>query len=232
MTEEITHTRSIRSFVRRNRRMTTGQKKALDKYWPRYGIELADKKPDLDQLFRRKAPRILDIGCGMGDATVEIAKNNLQMDLIAVEVHQPGIGNTIRLANGQQLNNLRIIAADIVEVLQQKLFVNDFDKVLIYFPDPWPKKRHHKRRLINTRFLDLLLPCLKSHARLYIATDWQDYAEQIREVCDENPGLRNLAGTRQYAPRPAWRPKTKFESRGRNMGHDVWDFAYAFTYRA
>jgi len=212
--------------------MTTGQKKALDKYWSRYGIELEGKKPDLDQVFNRKAPRILDIGSGMGNATVEIAKNNLHMDMVAVEVHLPGIGNTIRLATGQRLNNLRIISADIVEVLQQELFVNDFDKVLIYFPDPWPKKRHHKRRLINTGFLDLLLPCLKSNARLYIATDWQDYAEQIREVCDQKQGLRNLAGANQYAPRPVWRPKTKFESRGRNLGHAVRDFAYAITHRA
>ncbi|MDX1518525.1 MAG: tRNA (guanine(46)-N(7))-methyltransferase TrmB, partial [Gammaproteobacteria bacterium] len=141
---DISRTRPIRSFVRRNSRMTTGQKRALDKYWSRYGIK-PDKETDLDKIFMRRAPKVLDIGSGMGDATIELASKIPQMDFVAVEVHQPGIGNLIRLANERKLSNIRIISEDIVTLLNSGIFKNCFDKVLIFFPDPWPKKRHHKR---------------------------------------------------------------------------------------
>ncbi len=223
----LSNPRSIRSFVRRDSRMTSGQKKALEKYWTEYGIEAAGGRPDLDREFGRRAPRVLDIGSGMGDATVQLAANYPQFDWIAVEVHRPGVGNTLRLGAERRLSNLRVISEDIVTLLEHGGLDNAFDKVLILFPDPWPKKRHHKRRLIRESFIRCLLPCMKPHGRLYIATDWEDYAGQILAICDQSPELLNLAGRGHYAPRPAWRPRTKFESRGQNLGHAVRDFAYA-----
>lgn len=226
MTEEALHSRRIRSFVRRNSRLTSGQKKALENHWREYGIEIKGELPALDTVFGRRAPCVLDIGSGMGDTTIEMACRHPGLNFVAVEVHQPGVGNLIRRAHSGDITNVRIISEDIVDVLHSKALVNAFDKILILFPDPWPKKRHHKRRLITTTFIDALLPCLKRHGRLYIATDWQDYAEQILDVCDQHPSLANLAGKGCYAPRPAWRPPTKFENRGLGLGHEVRDLAY------
>jgi tRNA (guanine-N7-)-methyltransferase len=226
MSPDITHPRSIRSFVLRNSRMTAGQKKALEHHWPDYGIELQPQLPDLDRAFKRRAPRVLDIGTGMGDTTIEMARKRPDLDFLAVEVHQPGVGNLLRRAHEERLANVRIISADILEVLAQDTLINAFDTVLILFPDPWPKKRHHKRRLIKPAFLRSLLPCMRPHGRLYIATDWLNYADHILEVCEAHPALENLAGPGRYAPRPLWRPATKFETRGLDLGHEVRDFAF------
>lgn len=218
--------RSIRSFVRRNSRMTSGQQKAYENNWNRLGIQPTGQPLVLDHIFHRAAPRVLDIGSGMGDATIELAMKYPHFDFVSIEVHQPGVGNILKLANQHGINNLRVISEDIVTLFHQQMFKRDFDKVLIYFPDPWPKKRHHKRRLINHNFISSLLPAMKPHARLYIATDWEDYAEHIIETVDAHAGLINLAGVRRFSPRPHWRPKTKFERRGENLGHTVRDFVY------
>lgn len=227
MASEHSPQRAIRSFVRRDSRLTRGQKHAIEQHWDKYGIDFSDSKLNLKQIFQRTASKVLDIGCGMGDSTITMATQNPDKDYLAVEVHKPGVGSLIRKAVAAELNNIRIISHDIIDVLHQQLNSASFDEIYIYFPDPWPKKRHHKRRLINPEFLNYLKPVLKQHGRLFIATDWQDYADQILTVCDSDHDLLNLAGKGSSAPRPHWRPVTKFESRGEKLQHGVWDFVYA-----
>lgn len=219
--------RHIRSFVRREGRMTASQKYALEHYRDQYGVEFGDAEIDLDGIFHRTAPRILDVGTGMGDTTIALAKAHPENDYLAVEVHRPGIGSLLReiVANG--LTNVRIIDHDVIEVLQYQIPRNSLDLVYIFFPDPWPKKRHHKRRLINESFLSILGERMKPHARLFIATDWQDYAEHIMRTFEHCANFINLAGAAGHAPRPHWRPRTKFERRGHKLQHQVWDFVFA-----
>ncbi len=224
---ELLSRRPIRSFVLRQGRLTTGQSQALEKHWPLYGIEYSPNTLDLDQIFGRHAPKILEIGSGMGDVTLSLAKQHPENDYLAVEVYKPGIGGLIRQADSANINNIRIICHDIVEVIEYQIENRCLDEVYIFFPDPWPKKRHHKRRLVNPGFMSLLTTKLKTHARLFIATDWRDLAEQILAVCDSTSNLVNLAGPGNYALRPYWRPLTKFEQRDRNLSHEYWDFAYS-----
>ena len=211
----------------RQGRLTKGQSQALEQYWSQYGIDFTAKKLDLDHVFNRSAPRILDIGSGMGDSTLQLAEAHPENDYLAVEVHRPGVGALIRQAALKNIHNIRIINHDVMDVLRHQLLMTCLDEVYIFFPDPWPKKRHHKRRLINPPLLELLLPTLKPHGRLFIATDWAELAEHVLNICDNTPGLYNLAGKGNATPRPAWRPLTKFEQRGKRLEHPVWDFAYA-----
>ena len=220
----------IRSFVLRDGRMTSAQKDALESSWPIHGIEFSKAPLDLHKVFARHAPRILEIGTGMGDATGQMAENYKENDYLAIEVHRPGIGSLIRQIEKKKLSNIRLISHDIVEVLKYQLPEDSIDCVYIFFPDPWPKKKHHKRRLINSSLLSLIKPILKKHGRLFISTDWENYAEQIIELIGCESGIINLAGENQYSPRPRWRPMTKFEKRGLNKGHRVFDFALAFKY--
>lgn len=220
----------IRSFVLRDGRMTSAQKHALESSWPIHGIEFSKAPLDLYKTFGRHAPRILEIGTGMGDATGQMAENHKENDYLAIEVHRPGIGSLIRQIEKKKLSNIRLISHDIVEVLKYQLPEDSIDCVYIFFPDPWPKKKHHKRRLINSSLLSLIKPILKKHGRLFISTDWENYAEQIIELIGCESGIINLAGENQYSPRPRWRPMTKFEKRGLNKGHRVFDFALAFKY--
>lgn len=208
--------------------MTAAQAQALEREWPRYGIEYTSTPLDARQLFRRDAPLTLDIGPGMGLTTVGLASACPQRDYLAVEVHRPGIGSLLHHASKAGLTNIRAINHDAVEVIHDMLPDNSLDQALILFPDPWPKKRHHKRRLLNADFARLLRPKLKDHALIYIATDWQDYAEQIPEPFEQN-GYINLAGPGRRAPRPYWRPQTKFEQRGLHLGHRVADFVFCRT---
>lgn len=219
----------IRSYVLRPGRITAGQAKALEKYWGKYGIEFSQDLLDLDLVFNRSAPRILEIGAGMGEVSMALAKKHPENDYLAIEVHRAGIGSLIRQAASAELGNIRVICHDVVESLKQQIPDRSLDEVYIFFPDPWPKKRHHKRRLISPELVTLLCRKLKCHARLFIATDWQDLAEHVLDVCDSVPGLINLAGQGHYAPRANWRPLTKFEQRGRKLGHQVWDFAYGLA---
>ena len=228
MTADTNQHPPIRSFVLRDGRMTAAQKDALETSWPIHGIEFSKVPLDLHKIFARHAPKILEIGTGMGDATGQMAENHKENDYLAIEVHRPGIGSLIRQIEQKKLPNIRLISHDIVEVLKYQLPENSIDCVYIFFPDPWPKKKHHKRRLINLSLLSLIKPILKKHGRLFIATDWENYAEQINELIACESGIVNLAGENQYAPRPRWRPMTKFEKRGLNKGHQVFDFALAF----
>lgn len=207
--------------------MTDAQRQAIKKYWPVYGVEFSKSQLDLDLLFQRTAPKILDIGTGMGDVTATLARIHPDHDYLAVEVHRPGVGSLIRRIVHDGLTNIRISNHDVTDVLRYQLPADSLDMVYIFFPDPWPKTRHHKRRLINAEFLQFLKKSLKANGRVFIATDWQDYAEHILETFSSDRDFINLAGTGR-APRPYWRPGTKFEKRGQKLEHAIWDFAYGY----
>ncbi|HEY7987054.1 MAG TPA: tRNA (guanosine(46)-N7)-methyltransferase TrmB [Methylophilaceae bacterium] len=223
-TEESEHHRSIKSFVLRQGRISTAQKKAYDELLPRYGIAYSQEFMDWDKAFGRKAPQILEIGFGMGTATAHIAKMQPDQDYLGVEVHTPGVGALMRLLAADDLSNVRIIQHDAVEVLRDMIAPGTLDGVHIFFPDPWPKKRHHKRRLIQTELLQLLASRLKVGGYVHLATDWQDYAEWMLELLSAEALLKNTAV--DYALKPAYRPETKFERRGLNLGHGVWDIVF------
>ncbi len=216
--------RPIRSFVLRAGRMGSGQVRALSTLAPRYVLPYQAKTIDCTQVFGRVAPVTLEIGFGMGDATAAIAAAHPQMDFIGVEVHQPGVGALLQRIDERQLSNLRIVQHDAVEVLQHMLAPASLAGVHVYFPDPWHKKRHHKRRLIQPALVALLATRLARGGVLHCATDWQDYAEQMLQVLGDCPALANT--TAGYADRPEMRPMTKFEARGMRLGHGVWDLLF------
>lgn len=222
--EDLTQ-RRIRSFVLRQGRLTKGQERALETGWPKHGLEYASQSIDLNQLFsRNESKKILEIGFGMGDATAKIAQTLPDCDFLAVEVHTPGVGSLLKLIEELALTNIRIIQHDAVEVLQNMLPENSLDGVHIFFPDPWHKKRHHKRRLIQAEFVILLCSKLKTGGYIHVATDWQEYAEWVLEVLKNEPQLQNTAAV--YAEKPSYRPLTKFENRGLKLGHGVWDLVF------
>jgi tRNA (guanine-N7-)-methyltransferase len=216
--------RHIRSFVLRQGHLSPAQQRAVDTLMPRYGIPYSAQPLDLDQAFGRSAPKILEIGFGMGDSTATIASAHPENDYLALEVHTPGVGNLLKLIDERGLTNLRIIQHDAVEVLRDMIADDALDGVHIYFPDPWHKARHNKRRLIQTPFIAKLMPKLKAGGYFHSATDWEDYAMQMLEVLSAEPLLENTA--EGYAPRPEWRPLTKFEQRGIRLGHGVWDLLF------
>jgi tRNA (guanine-N7-)-methyltransferase len=221
---EALHMRRIRSFVTRAGRVSTGQRRALDELGPRFVLPYAEQQPDWDAVFARRAPRVLEIGFGMGATTADIAARRPQDDFLGVEVHEPGVGALLKLIDEQNLSNIRIVQHDAVEVLEQMIAPASLDGVHIFFPDPWHKARHHKRRLIQPKFVALLVSRLKPGAYLHCATDWQNYAEQMLEVLGAEAALENTAEA--YAPRPDYRPVTKFERRGLRLGHGVWDLIF------
>jgi tRNA (guanine-N7-)-methyltransferase len=219
--------RHIRSFVLRAGRMTPAQERALTELWPSYGVDLGDDPVDLEAIFGRRGPRCLEIGFGIGEVIGSLAENHPHIDYVGVEVHRPGVGRLLLRAEQAGLSNLRVICHDAVEVLKDK-FQNDcFDEILVFFPDPWHKKRHHKRRLIEPHFVACLAAKLRPGGVLRLATDWQAYAEQMLAVCNADPHLASLSADRTYVPRPDFRPPTRFEKRGERLGHGVWDLAYA-----
>ena len=218
--------RQLRSYVRRAGRITTAQARALRELWPKYGVEFSPHAADLDAIFGRTAPRLLEIGFGNGEVLTTVAMQRRDWDCVGIEVHEPGVGRAMLQAESAQLSNLRVFRHDAIDVLTQQIPDDSFDEIFIFFPDPWPKKRHHKRRLIQRPFAELLTSRLRSGGTLRLATDWQPYAEQIREVLDACPGLTSCAGQSGYAPRPSIRPLTRFERRGQRLGHAVWDLEY------
>ena len=224
--------RHIRSYVLRQGRVSPAQQRAVETLLPRYGIPYAAQPLDLDQAFSRAAPKILEIGFGMGDSTAAIAQAAPENDYLALEVHTPGVGNLLKLIDALQIANIRIIQHDAVEVLRDMIADSTLSGVHIFFPDPWHKERHNKRRLIQTPFVAQLVrklrPACPELGRrggyIHIATDWQDYAEQVLHVLSEEPLLENMAA--DYVPRPDYRPLTKFEQRGIRLGHGVWDMVF------
>jgi tRNA (guanine-N7-)-methyltransferase len=212
---------AVRSYVRRAGRMGSGQQRALAELAPRFVVPYQPSPSDAAALFGRHAPLVLEIGFGMGAATAKIARDQPDIDFLGVEVHEPGVGALLRLIGQQGLTNVRIVQHDAVEVVQHMIAPASLAGVHVYFPDPWPKKRHHKRRLIQPPFVSLLASRIAVGGYLHCATDWQPYAEQMLEVLTGEPLLVNTADG--YATRPSWRPQTKFEARGRALGHGVWD---------
>jgi tRNA (guanine-N7-)-methyltransferase len=218
--------RAIRSFVKRAGRVTVAQQRALAEFWPRYGIDAGVAPLDLVALFGRQAPCTLEIGFGDGETLVALAAANPQRDYLGLEVHTPGVGHCLLRAAAASLTNLRIAQHDAVEVLEHSIAPGSLDEVLIYFPDPWPKKRHHKRRLVQPPFAALLATRIARGGRLRLATDWSPYAEWMREVLDASAAFDSVAGAAGYVPRPAARPVTKFERRGTRLGHEARDLEY------
>jgi len=216
--------RSIRSFVRRNGRITTSQQRAIESL--NQFVLPIDEKLDLNTIFARNAERHLEIGFGMGDSLAEMAENNPQHDYIGIEVYQAGVGHLLLEIEKRLLTNIRILSTDAVNVITNQLTPQSIDAVYIFFPDPWHKKRHHKRRLIQTNFIDLLATILNINGKLYIATDWENYANHILTTLDQHLAFNNLFGEGNFAPRTEQRPLTKFEKRGQRLGHHVWDFVY------
>jgi tRNA (guanine-N7-)-methyltransferase len=215
--------RPIRSFVRRAGRMTLGQERALSTLWPRYGVEI-DSLLNLENLFGRQAEKHLEIGFGKGEALINMASKHPEHDYLGIDVHRPGVGHLLLEIEKAQLTNVRVICADAVELLERYLPSQSLDSVYIFFPDPWHKKRHHKRRLIQPDFITLLANRMKSGGYLHLATDWQAYAEYQLQVLEAAPEFMNC--TDGFAQRAVERPLTKFEQRGLRLGHRVWDLCY------
>jgi len=219
--------RPIRSFVMRTGRMTTGQARALEDLWPRYGVEYSPAPLSLDVLFGRRASRTLEIGFGNGEHLAALAASHPERDYLGIEVHRPGVGHLLMLAANHNLTNLRASAHDAVEVLRDQIPPAALNEVLVLFPDPWHKKRHHKRRLIQPPFVELVASRLAPGGILKLATDWEPYALQMLEVLRGAHALfTNLSPTGDWVPRPDERAPTRFEKRGTRLGHGVWDLAF------
>lgn len=217
--------RRIRSYVRREGRLTPGQQRNLDTLWPRYGLDPADGPFDWDAVFGRAAPKVLDIGFGAGESLLELAAAHPDRDYIGIEVYRSGVGRVLGGLEQQGLTNVRVFCADAVEVLADAIADASLDAVLLYFPDPWPKKRHHKRRIVQTSFADTIARILKPGGIWWLATDWANYAESMRDVLDPHPGFTNIGEDNGFAKAPD-RPLTRFESRGSRRGHSIFDLAY------
>jgi tRNA (guanine-N7-)-methyltransferase len=219
--------RPIRSFVMRAGRMTVGQSRALEDLWPRYGVEYAALPLDLDALFGRRAPRTLEIGFGNGEHLAVLAVAHPERDYFGIEVHRPGVGHLLMLAADNELTNLRASQHDAVDVLREQIAPGTLDEVLVLFPDPWHKKRHHKRRLIQSPFVELIATRMKSGGIFRLATDWEEYARQMLEVLSASTTLfANESASGGWIPRPEDRAPTRFEKRGARLGHGVWDLAF------
>ena len=226
-TKDITQ-RAIKSFVRRNGRLTPGQEKALIEYWPLYGIDYQASLVDLDEITSDFQALKLEIGFGSGEALISMAQNDSTSLYIGIEVHEPGVGRCLNRIRQNELVNLRLIKHDAIEVMQHMFTPNSLDRVLLFFPDPWHKKRHNKRRIVNQRFRDLLARLLKPGASLHMATDWQDYAEHMAREMLNDSRFNNMGDENGYSLRPDYRPETRFETRGLKLGHGVWDLLFQY----
>jgi tRNA (guanine-N7-)-methyltransferase len=216
--------RPIRSYVRREGRLTAGQQRALETLWPRFGIEYSDKMLDLAAIFGRSGPITLEIGFGNGESLAQMAHAAPERDFLGIEVHRPGVGHLLQRTEALGLSNLRVMCHDAVEVLKHQIPPGSLDTVQIFFPDPWHKKRHHKRRIIQPEFVALLAMRIAPGGTLHLATDWKDYAEHMLAVMRESAAFRNTAA--DFATRPTRRPLTRFEQRGHRLGHGVWDVVF------
>lgn len=216
--------RAIRSYVLRQGRVSNAQRRAHETLLPRYGVPFERRPLDLDALFGRRAARILEVGFGMGETTAEIAAAHPDNDYLAIEVHTPGVGSLLKRIEERGLSNIRIVQHDAVEVLEHMIVPATFHGVHVFFPDPWPKKRHHKRRLLQAPFVALLASRLKPGGYIHVATDWEEYAQEVLRVLSGEQQLENSAA--KFAPRPEGRPLTKFEERGLKLGHRIWDIVF------
>ena len=219
--------RTIRSFVCRAGRLTPGQERALTQLWPRYGVASHDTMIDINTLFGRKAPTVLEIGFGNGQSLLAMAANAPETNFIGIEVHRPGIGALLTGIDEMHLTNVRIFQADAIQVLQQAIPDHSLQAVYLFFPDPWHKKRHHKRRIVQPEFVQLVQRKLIANGTLHMATDWQEYAEHMLATMENNANFSNQAGAGNYSAKPDYRSTTKFEQRGERLGHGVWDLIFS-----
>ncbi|WP_409524217.1 tRNA (guanosine(46)-N7)-methyltransferase TrmB [Nitrincola sp. MINF-07-Sa-05] len=231
MSEEIEQKslRSVRSFVIRAGRMTEGQERAMQENWPVFGLELSAGMQDFSQVFGRDADIVLEIGFGMGASLAEMARLMPQKNFIGIEVHPPGVGRLLSHVRDEEIGNIRVYREDALEVLEKCVPDASLETVQLFFPDPWPKKRHNKRRIVQPAFADLIRRKLKLGGQFHMATDWGPYAEHMMEVMSAAEGYENQAGEGQYSPQPEWRPVTKFQKRGEDLGHGVWDLIFVRT---
>ncbi len=219
----------VKSYVKREGRLTKGQEKALEEHWPTMGIEYRNETISLVEAFDRDAPVVLEIGFGMGKSLVEMAAAAPEKNFIGIEVHKPGVGACLGDAGELGLSNLRVMEHDAVEVLKNMLPDESLSRLQLFFPDPWHKKRHHKRRIVQAEFVELIRTKLAIGGHLHMATDWEPYAQHMAEVVNNNSAYTNTAAEGDYVPRPDYRPITKFETRGQKLGHGVWDLIYERT---
>ncbi|MGL4456646.1 MAG: tRNA (guanosine(46)-N7)-methyltransferase TrmB [Plesiomonas sp.] len=227
--DEGRYLRKIRSFVRRQGRLTKGQELALESYWSEMGVDFQEQPLDFTALFGRDAPVVLEIGFGMGASLVEMAKNAPEKNFFGIEVHTPGVGACLSLAHEMGVTNLRVMCHDAIEVLEKMIPDASLSGMQLFFPDPWHKARHHKRRIVQLPFAEQLRGKLAIGGVFHMATDWENYAEHMLEIMQAAPGYRNLSTTGDFMPRPEQRPLTKFERRGHRLGHGVWDLMFERT---
>ncbi len=218
--------RPVRSYVRRSGRLTEGQAGALELLWPRFGVEPDNTLLDYQKLFERNAPTFVEIGFGMGQSLVEMAMQRPQHNFIGVEVHQPGVGSLLCQIKQFKLENIRVISADAVKVMSSAIPLDSLGGVYLFFPDPWHKRRHHKRRIVQAAFVDTIVRRIKPGGIFHMATDWQSYAEQMLCVAEGCEQLSNLAGKGNFNPDAGGRVETKFERRGLRLGHGIWDLIF------
>lgn len=218
--------RKVRSYVLRKGRLTIAQQNALDELWPHYGIENRQTVLDFNDHFDREADVIVEIGFGNGESTWQMAQQEADKNFIGIEVHEPGVGQLLMKLEEHGIENVRVACEDAVTFFQNRIKTGSLTGVRIYFADPWPKKRHHKRRIIQAEFVNVLARCMARESILHLATDWQPYADHVLEVMQASPDFINLSLTGDYCERPAWRPYTKYEQRGERLGHQVRDLLY------
>lgn len=216
----------VKSFVKREGRLTKGQAKALEDLWPTMGIEYTDSSINFAEAFENNAPVVLEIGFGMGKSLVEMAKAQPDLNFLGIEVHKPGVGACLAYAGELNVKNLRVMEYDAVEVLKHAIGDSSLQRVQLFFPDPWHKKRHHKRRIVQPEFVELVATKLAQGGHFHMATDWEPYAEHMLEVMQASERYANTSETHDFVPRPEYRPITKFEVRGQKLGHGVWDLIF------
>ncbi|MFC0308735.1 tRNA (guanosine(46)-N7)-methyltransferase TrmB [Gallibacterium trehalosifermentans] len=225
-TEDGRYMRKVRSFVLRTGRLSEAQKRAMNDNWAFFGLEHQQQPFDFAKIFGNTHPVILEIGFGMGQSLVTMAKQNPQYNYLGIEVHTPGVGACIATALEQKVNNLRVICHDAIEILQDNISDNSLAGLQLFFPDPWQKAKHHKRRIVQTPFIELIMQKLTPNGFIHMATDWENYAEHMLEVLRSQSNLSNTSITNDFIPRPDSRPLTKFEQRGQRLGHGVWDLYF------
>jgi len=218
--------RTIKSFILRQGRLTHGQQRALDEQWPVFGIDYEATPLDFNQLFGNDNPVVLEIGFGNGESLLQMAAESPELNFIGIEVHRPGVGHLLHLIQEQGIKNLRVMNHDAIDILQNQIPEHSLSRVQLYFPDPWHKKKHNKRRIVQASFLDTLAKLLQTDGQIHFATDWEHYAEHMMRTLVAHPAFSNNAGENNFSPKPDYRPVTKFERRGQRLGHGVWDLLF------
>ncbi len=223
--------RTIKSFILRQGRLTHGQQRALEEQWPIFGIDYEARPLDLKALFGNDQPVILEIGFGNGESLLQMAAENPEQNFIGIEVHRPGVGHLLHLIQQQGIQNLRVMNHDAIDILQNQIPEHSLSRVQLYFPDPWHKKKHNKRRIVQPAFLDTLAKLLRTDGKIHFATDWEPYAEQMMATLEQHPLFENSQPAGQFTPKPDYRPETKFERRGQRLGHGVWDLIFTVRHK-